>query len=400
MWPRVLSSSYPMEAHYFMVPKFALSLIGFYPEQKRSWALLAWSFFNFSILTYGCYAEGAYGIQQIPINIGLALDALCPVASSILSLIKMLSVWYYRDEFKSLIDRIRQLTEEQHSDRKLGYKKSYYTLATRLTALLLLCGTCTSTSYTVRHIFENMLRLSHGKVWIYETPFKMNFPDVFLRLPLYPWIYALVCWHGYITVACFVGADGFFLGFCLYLTVLLRSLRDDIKDLLQLECKGIEVEPTVQEEKRIVREMVKLINRHNEIADLTERLSGVMVEITLAHFVTSSLIIGTSILDMLMFSGVGIIVYLVYTLAVTTEIFLYCLGGTYIMEACLDLARSTFASHWYGHSVPVQKMTLLMIARAQRVLVVKIPFFSPSMETLTSILRFTGSIIALAKSVI
>jgi len=30
-------------------------------------------------------------------------------------------------------------------------------------------------------------------------------------------------------------------------------------------------------------------------------------------------------------------------------------------------------------------MTLLMVARAQRVLTIKIPFFSPSLETLTSV---------------
>ncbi|EDW64063.1 odorant receptor 24a [Drosophila virilis] len=398
MWPRFLSSSYPMERHYFLVPKFALSLIGFYPEQKRTWALRAWSFLNFFILSYGCYAEAAFGIQQIPNNIALALDALCPVASSILSLLKMLAIWWYREEFKWLIQRIRKLTEQQQSERKLGYKRHCYTLATRLTTLLLFCGFCTSTSYSVRHLLDNILRHSHGKDWVYETPFKMIFPDPLLRLPLYPVIYALVHWHGYITVVCFVGADGFFLGFCLYLTVLLHALRDDVCELLAVD--SIQLVPTALEEARIVRKMTRLVDRHNEIADLTERLSGVMVEITLGHFVTSSLIIGSSVVDMLLFSGVGIVVYVVYTCAVLTEILLYCLGGTYVTEACTDLARSAFASHWYGHSVRVQKMTLLLITRAQRVLIIKIPFFSPSLETLTSILRFTGSLIALAKSVI
>ncbi|KAM8717039.1 hypothetical protein ACLKA7_003847 [Drosophila subpalustris] len=398
MLPRFLSSSYPMERHFFLVPKFALSLIGFYPEQERTWSLRAWSFFNFFILTYGCYAEAHYGIIQIPINIALALDALCPVASSILSLLKMIAVWWYRDEFKWLIQRVRKLTEQQSSKRKLSYKQRIYTLATRLTTLLLFCGFCTSTSYSVRHLTDNMLRRAHGKDWIYETPFKMIFPESFLRLPLYPLIYMLVHWHGYITVVCFVGADGFFLGFCLYLTVLLHSLRDDVCDLLAIRDDKLVITP--KEESQIVRGMELLIDRHNEVAELTERLSGIMVEITLGHFVTSSLIIGTSVVDMLLFSGVGIIVYLVYTCAVLTEIFLYCLGGTYIMEACLELSNSVFSSHWHGHSVRVQKMTLLMIARSQRVLFIKIPFFSPSLETLTSILRFTGSLIALAKSVI
>ncbi|XP_017046125.1 odorant receptor 24a [Drosophila ficusphila] len=398
MLPRFLTSSFPMERHYFLVPKFALSLIGFYPEQERTLPVRLWSFFNFFILTYGCYAEAYYGIHYIPINIATALDALCPVASSILSLVKMVAIWYYRDQLKSLIQRVRFLTEQQRSERKLGYKKRFYTLSTRLTFLLLCCGFCTSTSYSVRHLLDNILRRAHGKDWIYETPFKMIFPDPLLRLPLYPITYILVHWHGYITVVSFVGADGFFLGFCLYFTVLLLCLRDDVGDLL--EVKDIAETPSEENEARVVREMEKLVDRHNEVAELTQRLSGVMVEITLGHFVTSSLIIGTSVLDILLFSGLGIIVYVVYTCAVGTEIFLYCLGGSHIMEACSDLARSIFSSQWYAHSVRVQKMTLLMVARAQRVLTIKIPFFSPSLETLTSILRFTGSLIALAKSVI
>lgn len=122
-----------------------------------------------------------------------------------------------------------------------------------------------------------------------------SFPDPLLRLPLYPLIYLLVHWHGYITVVCFVGADGFFLGFCLYLTVLLLSLRDDVCDLMELQRSD-----KTAEELHIVRQMERLIDRHNEVAELTERLSGIMVEITLGHFVTSSLIIGTSVVDMLL----------------------------------------------------------------------------------------------------
>lgn len=134
---------------------------------------------------------------------------------------------------------------------------------------------------------------------VFESFLLCSFPDPLLRLPLYPFIYLLVHWHGYITVVCFVGADGFFLGFCLYLTVLLLSLRDDVCDLLTLKQDGEEL-PTVQQELRIVRQMERLVDRHNEVAELTERLSGIMVEITLGHFVTSSLIIGTSVVDMLL----------------------------------------------------------------------------------------------------
>lgn len=97
-----------------------------------------------------------------------------------------------------------------------------------------------------------------------------------------------------------MAADGLFVSFCLYLTVLLYSLRDDVFYLL--EVKDNKQEATAGEDERIVRQLERLIDRHNEIAALTDRLSGVLVEITLGHFVTSSLIIGSSMIDMLLVS--------------------------------------------------------------------------------------------------
>ncbi|XP_017462701.1 PREDICTED: odorant receptor 24a-like, partial [Rhagoletis zephyria] len=100
------------------------------------------------------------------------------------------------------------------------------------------------------------------------------------------------------------------------------------------------------------------------------------------------------------FSDYGVFVYVTHTIAVSTELFLYCIGGTVIIEFSSELATTVYSSKWYTHSVRVQRMVLLIIIRAQRSLVVKVPFFAPSLPTLTSILRFTGSLIALVKSMI
>ncbi|XP_023301426.2 odorant receptor 24a [Lucilia cuprina] len=398
MLPRFLTKNYPLDKHLFLIPRFALSLIGYYPESERTTKVQLWSFFNIVILGYGCYAEFYYGIHYLSIDIPSALDALCPVASSIMSFLKIFFIWWYREEYKFLIEKVRYLTAQQNSSGKVQMKKRYFTLATRLNALVFFFGFCTSTSYTLRHIVTNTFLYLKGQPIIYETPFKMMFPEALLSMPIYPITYILVHWHGYITVLAFVGADGFFLGFCFYFSTLLKAIQQDLQSILT--DNGTKNNCRYDSEEKVCAALEDIIERHNEVAELTDKFSLIMVEITLCHFITSSIIIATSVVDLLLFSGYGIIVYVVYTCAVLTEIFLYCLGGNTVMDSSEDLATKAYSSEWYTHSVKIQKIVLLIMVRSQRAIIIKVPFFAPSLPALTAILRFTGSVIALAKSVI
>ncbi|KNC25487.1 putative odorant receptor 24a [Lucilia cuprina] len=351
MLPRFLTKNYPLDKHLFLIPRFALSLIGYYPESERTTKVQLWSFFNIVILGYGCYAEFYYGIHYLSIDIPSALDALCPVASSIMSFLKIFFIWWYREEYKFLIEKVRYLTAQQNSSGKVQMKKRYFTLATRLNALVLFFGFCTSTSYTLRPIVTNTFLYLKGQPIIYETPFKM-----------------------------------------------MQAIQQDLQSILT--DNGTKNNCRYDSEEKVCAALEDIIERHNEVAELTDKFSLIMVEITLCHFITSSIIIATSVVDLLLFSGYGIIVYVVYTCAVLTEIFLYCLGGNTVMDSSEDLATKAYSSEWYTHSVKIQKIVLLIMVRSQRAIIIKVPFFAPSLPALTAILRFTGSVIALAKSVI
>ncbi|XP_018793472.1 PREDICTED: odorant receptor 24a [Bactrocera latifrons] len=394
---KFLTQSYPTDKNVFLIPRFALRIAGFYPGDGNSRRMQAWLIFNFVVLVYGSYAEFMFGIHYLSIDVVRALDALCPVASSIMSVVKLAFLWWHREELDRLIKRVTELIAAQNSRLKLADKRRYFTIATRLSASVLFFGTTTSTLYTIRAGIVNYLSHLRGEEIPYETPFKMIFPEPLLSMPIFPLTFIFSHWHGYITVAGFAGTDGLFLCFCMYIGTMLKALQYDTKDLLSDVGCG---ESEHSSEVEIKRSLKMIIVRHNEIIDLVKRFSAVMSGITLGHFVTSSAIIGTCVVDMLLFSDYGVLVYLVHTMAVSTELFLYCLGGTVVIECSSQLATAVYASNWYTHTADVQRMVLLIIIRSQRSLVLKVPFFAPSLPALTSILRFTGSLIALAKSVI
>lgn len=53
-------------------------------------------------------------------------------------------------------------------------------------------------------------------------------------------------------------------------------------------------------EADMVSNLTDIIRRHNEIAQLMKKFSSIMVGIVLSHFITSSLIIGTSVIELLL----------------------------------------------------------------------------------------------------
>lgn len=173
MLPKFLTQEYPPEKNLYLIPRFTFRLLGFYPESKRTAMVQLWAVFNVLILSYGIYAELYYGIHYLSIDIPTALDALCPVATSIMSFLKLFYIWWYREEFKYLMEKVRKLTAEQKSASKEEVKRSFFTLATRLNALVLFLGICCSTTYSLRPIVNNTILYLNGKEIVYDTPFKM-----------------------------------------------------------------------------------------------------------------------------------------------------------------------------------------------------------------------------------
>lgn len=170
---KFLTQSYPTEKNIFLIPRLALRIIGFYPEESSSRRRQAFLIFNWVILVYGCYAEFMFGIQNLSIDVVRALDALCPVASSIMSVVKVTFLWYHRAELNRLIKRVTELNAAQDSPLKSAYKHRYFATATRLSASLLFFGFITATLYGTRAGMINYLSYLRKDEIPFETPFKM-----------------------------------------------------------------------------------------------------------------------------------------------------------------------------------------------------------------------------------
>lgn len=79
----------------------------------------------------------------------------------------------------------------------------------------------------------------------------------------------------------------------------------------------------------------RLIKRHNQIFELTYIFRQRYWIITLAHFVSASMVIGFSIFLLMTVgaNGLGTLLYIGYTVAALSQLFIYCYGGTFVAES-------------------------------------------------------------------
>ncbi|XP_017835390.1 odorant receptor 45b [Drosophila busckii] len=389
--PRFLSRSYALDKHLFFVTRYSYSLLGLRFEQRTSCWSNCWLLFNFVNLAHCCQAEFVFGWNYLGVSAQDAMDALCPFVFSLTTLFKMALMWRSRKQVAQLMQRIRQLTEQQRSDEQL--KRSYYERVTRYGMLVFTMGSTNTTFFVLRSLLEMLLQRRQD--FVYAMPFRMQFPAVAHRLPLYPLAYLYSAWSGQVTVYAFVATDGFFFGFTLYVTFLLQSLQQAVARVLHAEQV-----PTAAQSAACAAQLNVLIDRHNELVRIVRSFSSIMAAPTFIEFVASSLLLATSFIDILLFSGYNILRYVVYALTVSCSIFLYCYGGTEMSAASLTVGEAAYNSHWYLWPRNVQRRVLLLMLRAQRPITVQVPFFAPSRPLFTAIIKFTGSIVALAKTIL
>lgn len=99
------------------------------------------------------------------------------------------------------------------------------------------------------------------------------------------------------TIFAFAGCDAFYFEFCSDIAALLKMLQADIESLFSLfEDKLVLTEG---ENLYVENRLKTMIQRHNDIIDLTNIFRKRYSVITLAHFVSASMVIGASIFDLM-----------------------------------------------------------------------------------------------------
>ncbi|XP_067626236.1 odorant receptor 22c [Eurosta solidaginis] len=397
----LLGPKVTIERSFFRIPRFSARIVGFWPEssnQPRSWLTVLRFCFNTFAVAFGGCNEILYGFVHLD-DLFSALEAFCPGVTKVICLLKMITFFMRHKQWQRLVNRLKALLLEDKSVQKRRIMEPLASFGSMFSFILLASGSLTNTFFNIFPLVKMGFYLWESRDVELLLPFNVVLPNIFVNFPYYPATYLLLSLSGAMTVFTFSAVDGLFACACLYICALFRMLQHDIRatfaELHEQE------HSTYAQNKRIQQSLAKLIERHNAIIDLCSDFTSEFSLIILMHFLSAALVLCFSILDMLLNSAsIGILIYIFYSIAALTQLFLYCIGGTYVSESSLDIATVIYDIDWYKCDVRTLGMLLMILFRAQKPKTIEAPFFTPSLTAFRSIISTAGSYIALLKTFI
>ncbi|KAM7352596.1 odorant receptor 22c [Cochliomyia hominivorax] len=392
-----LKPSVPIRKSFMRIPRISGTICGIWPQHKHSCIKLLLFAFNVFVVALGAVGENLYGFMYLN-DLVNALEAFCPGVTKVISLLKMLVFFVFNQRWYMIMQRIRaMLMAEQHCNEKMQIVQKLASIASIFSFILLTSGSITNITFNLRPLVTTIIRHYQGQKIINVLPFNIVIPEIFINYPYYPLTYIILTLSGAMTVFTFSFVDGFFVCACMYMCGIFRMIQYDIR-MIFAELKESETSSLAQNQHFRLK-LTAVVKRHNAIIDLCSDFTTNFTLIILMHFLSAAIVLCSSILDLMLNSAsLGLLIYIFYSIAALTQLFLYCIGGSYISESSAAVAETLYDIEWYKCDVKTRKMILMMLCRSQKPTTIAVPFFTPSLSAFSSILSTTGSYIALLKT--
>lgn len=128
------------------------------------------------------------------------------------------------------------------------------------------------------------------------------------------------------------------------------------------------------------------IERHNKIINLAVKFRELSQWVIFGHFLSASLTICYGGLAFILALEIPAkIRYIVYLSCILLELWCYCLGASSLEEESLKVAEAAYFSYWYKTNTETRRLINIIMMRSQKAVVLKVPFFTPSLPAFTSV---------------
>jgi gustatory receptor len=199
-------------------------------------------------------------------------------------------------------------------------------------------------------------------IWINKLPTELWFPFDPYNPKFYTCVFVWQALCSFFSITALAASDPTFISLCV-----LTSLNFGIlgKDLEESEVTN------------------QLINRHQELLEISENLQKIFSKQLLFFFLTASLIICLISYQLSVATDFEIIsAFAPFFMGMVTQVFLYCYHGQKIIDAGGEVAKSAYESKWFEKSdKKIKAATMMITIRAQKcVKITLMSFFTVSKE--------------------
>lgn len=138
---------------------------------------------------------------------------------------------------------------------------------------------------------------------------------------------------------------------------------------------------TEEQNELLCKKFQVIVDEHAKIINLCNGMSKTLSENVFIHYTVASITTCICCLMIMLAEGAEKIVFVNYIMASTTTIFVYSIGGNFLIDASTRVSTAAYNFQWYKCNVKVRKMILMIIMRGQEKTGIIVPFFEASLET-------------------
>ena len=132
-------------------------------------------------------------------------------------------------------------------------------------------------------------------------------------------------------VLAFSCVDSVFITLCVYIAAQFNIIHEEILNLNN----HLNFKKCTKTECDVLRKQIsRIIQRHADTINMSNDVSELFILVVVVHFLTAALSIGLIVTNLTMFATPPeIVLYSFYILVDLTQLYIYCYGGTFIMES-------------------------------------------------------------------
>lgn len=386
---------------FLPLQRIQLLSIGVWPlgAQAIHWYIFL-GFFNSIFNGVTTLAEFAFSYYHRD-NLEDILASLSPALTKMNIAFKIFVMVWKRDQFLSLLNALEKYYENYMNPREIRISRKLSKRSFVICLILSVFSQMTGIFFAILPIFRNVYQTVSNETRVSELPFKSEWPWNWEASPLYEFTYLLQVYGSWLTSSAVAGIDCVFMGIFLHASAEFRCISSQIQEFgCEIDRKAPDLNVLTKEENKHSEELIKkIVKRHCNCIELCDKLSEFGKEIILGHFVTSSITVCMTSVNLLIAEWSQKPVYVTYILTVLTQAFVYCYGGELMSESvngylkCLkfhlqklilqsvQINKDLYLISWHKLDGRRREALKLMIQRAQRPSEISVPFFRVSLPT-------------------
>lgn len=314
-----------------------LSIIGVWPlgAQVTYWYIVL-GFFNSIFNGVTTLAEFAFSYYHRD-NLEDILASLSPALTKMNIACKIFVMVSKRDQFFDIVSTLEKYYNDYTNLSEIRISRKLSRRSYVICLILSVFSQMTGLFFVILPIFRNVTRILTNEPRISELPFKSEWPWNLDRTPFYVLTYLLQAYGSWLTSCAVAGIDCVFMGIFLHVAAEFRCISCRIKEFgCEIDKKTTDLTVLTKEENNQMETQIKeIIKQHCSRIELCDKLRDFGKEIILGHFLTSSLTVCMTSVNLLIAEWSQKPVYVTYILTVLTQAFVYCYGGELMSEAVI-----------------------------------------------------------------